>query len=423
MPIEIVMPADSGSTTQGTLVKWLKNEGERIEAGEILAEVESDKAVFEVIAPARGQLHRILIPAGREGVSVSSILGLMLTEGEDVAAAPAAAEQPAAGMPASPPPSPEPPRGHRTGVAAPPAASAVPLPSVSGRRVPATPLARKLAREAGIGLAGLRGSGPGGRIVKVDVLRAVGVALPAIAPVAAAPTPPDAAHEPAFDVQPLGSMRRAIARRLSEAKQQIPHFYLNVDCEMDALLAMRKELNERLEGETRLSVTDMLIKAVAMALHRVPAANVSWSEAGIKLYKSIDIAMAVALQDGLVTPVIRAANQKGLSRISAEFKALTEKARAGKLRPEEYQGGTCSISNLGMYGIKQFEAIINPPQASILAVGASEQRAVVRNGVVAVATVMTCTLSADHRALDGTVAARFLTAFKKIVQDPLVMSL
>lgn len=421
MPIEIVMPADSGSTTQGTLIKWLKNEGEQVEAGEILAEVESDKAVFEVIAPARGKLHRILVPAGREGVSVSSILGLMLTEGEDVAAAPTAKEQPAARMPASPPPSPEPSGGHRTGVAAPAAASAVPLLTVFGGRVPASPLARKLAREAGIGLASLRGSGPGGRVVKVDVLRAVEVALPANTP--ATPAPPDAAHEPAFDLQPLGSMRRAIARRLSEAKQRIPHFYLNVDCEVDALLAMRKELNDRLEGETRLSVSDMLIKAVAMALHRVPTANVSWSEAGIKLYKSIDIAMAVALQDGLITPVIRAANQKGLSQISAEFKALTEKAREGKLRPEEYQGGTCSISNLGMYGIKQFEAIINPPQASILAVGASEQRAVVRNGVVAVATVMTCTLSADHRALDGTVAARFLTAFKKIVQDPLVMSL
>lgn len=423
MPIEIVLPADSGSTTVGTLIKWLKGEGDQVDAGEILAEVESDKAIFEVIAPVRGKLHRILVPAGREGISVSSVLGLILAEGEDVAAALIAKEQPAARMPASPLPPTEPPGGHRIGVAAHHAASAGPSVTASGERMPTSPLARKLARETGIGLARLRGSGPAGRIVKADVLRAVGVAFPAPTPAASPPTPPGAAHEPAFDLQPLGSMRRAIARRLSDAKQQIPHFYLNVDCELDALLAMRKELNDRLQGETRVSVNDMLIKAVAMALHRVPAANVSWSEAGIKLYKSIDIAMAVALQDGLITPVIRAANQKGLSQISAELKALTEKARAGKLRPEEYQGGTCSISNLGMYGVKQFEAIVNPPQASILAVGASEQRAVVKNGGVTIATVMTCTLSADHRALDGTVAARFLTTFKKIVQDPLVMSL
>ncbi|HEV8553464.1 MAG TPA: dihydrolipoamide acetyltransferase family protein [Casimicrobiaceae bacterium] len=424
MPIAILMPSVSDASSEVSLIRWLTDEGAQVNAGEILAEVQCDKAVFEVVAPSTGVLQRILVPAGQQLVSATSVLGLILGVDEPDLA----------------------PLGPETGSAGHVSAQTLPIgesaiePSnsrakfensrlgVANKHVFATPVARKLARESSMDLAGIPGGGPGGRITKQDVLRALDAShfVTRTIPATNAPTEnlsgEDRLDEPAFDLQPLSSMRRAIARRLTEAKQQIPHFYLTVDCDVDALLAMRKKLNYQLQGESRVSVSDMLIKAVAMALHLVPAANVSWSDAGIRLYKSIDIALAVALQDGLITPVIRAANQKGLSQISAELKRLIEKARAGKLRPEEFQGGTCSISNLGMYGIKEFDAIVNPPQASILAVGASEQRAVVRDGVLEVATVMTCTLSADHRAIDGAVAARFLTTFKKIVQDPLVMS-
>jgi pyruvate dehydrogenase E2 component (dihydrolipoamide acetyltransferase) len=297
----------------------------------------------------------------------------------------------------------------------------------SGERIFASPLARRMAKQAGLDLAALRGSGPNGRIVKRDIEAAVAApaAVPAAAP-AAAPTPSAApaveGFEPAFEFEPATTMRKIIAQRLSESKQTVPHFYLTVDCEIDTLLALRKELNDR-SDDYKISINDLVIKACGVALRRVPAANASWAGDGIKFYKSADIAVAVAIEGGLITPVVRDAGGKGLETISNEMCALAGKARDGKLTPGEYQGGTFSLSNLGMFGVKQFDAVINPPQGCILAVGAGEPRPVARNGALAVATVMSVTLSVDHRAVDGAVGAQFLAAFKTLIQDPMTMLL
>ena len=440
MPVKILMPALSPTMTEGKLAKWLVGEGEEVNSGDVIAEIETDKATMEIEAVEEGKLGKILVPEGTEGVAVNNVIALLLEEGEgdsaldgvDVSPAqsggnggtpPAAAEL---ATPAASAPAPQP-------VAAPatPAAPA-PQPAASGERIIASPLARRMASQAGLDLVGVSGTGPNGRIVKADVEAAIAggasaataatSAAPAVAP--AAPTTAEKLpFEPEFELEALSTMRKTIARRLTESKQQVPHFYLTVDCEIDELLALRKTLNEKGDGAYKLSVNDLVIKAAAIALRRVPKANASWTDEGVKLYKSADIAVAVAIDGGLITPVVRQADNKGMETISSEMKELSARARDGKLGPEEYQGGTFSISNLGMYGIKDFCAVINPPQACILAVGAGEQRPVVKDGALAVATVMSCTLSVDHRAVDGAIGAEYLGAFKTMIEDPLNMLL
>ena len=440
MPVKILMPALSPTMTEGKLAKWLVGEGEEVNSGDVIAEIETDKATMEVEAVEEGKLGKILVPEGTEGVAVNTVIALLLEEGEDdsaldgadVLAAPSGGNggtPPAATEPAAPAPSAPAPQS-----AAAPAAPAAPAPqpAASGERIIASPLARRMASQAGLDLAGVSGTGPNGRIVKADVEAAIAggasaapaaaSAAPAVAP--AAPTTAEKLpFEPEFELEALSTMRKTIARRLTESKQQVPHFYLTVDCEIDELLALRKTLNEKGDGAYKLSVNDLVIKAAAIALRRVPKANASWTDEGVKLYKSADIAVAVAIDGGLITPVVRQADNKGMETISSEMKELSARARDGKLGPEEYQGGTFSISNLGMYGIKDFCAVINPPQACILAVGAGEQRPVVKDGALAVATVMSCTLSVDHRAVDGAIGAEYLGAFKTLIEDPLNMLL
>ncbi len=423
MPVNILMPALSPTMTEGNLAKWLKNEGDAVKSGDILCEIETDKATMEFEAVDEGVLGKIVVPGGSSGVAVNALIGVLLLDGEDasaIAAAPviaAACAPVAASVPA---------------VSA-PAAAAAPSAHAVGDRVFASPLARRIAKDGGVDLKAVRGSGPHGRIVKADVEAALsaGPAKAAAAP-AAAPAPAAAAakpapaaaspFEPAFEEIPNSSMRKVIARRLTEAKATIPHFYLSIDCELDALLKVRADLNGRSDAY-KLSVNDFVVRAVALALKKVPAANASWGEDAIRRYTDIDISVAVATPSGLITPIVHHADHKGLAEISNEMKALAAKARDGKLKPEEFQGGGFTISNLGMFGIKDFAAIINPPQGCILAVGAGEQRPVVKAGALAVATVMTCTLSVDHRVVDGAVGAEFLAAFRKLIEDPLSMLL
>jgi pyruvate dehydrogenase E2 component (dihydrolipoamide acetyltransferase) len=434
MPVKILMPALSPTMTEGTLAKWLVGEGDAVKSGDVIAEIETDKATMEVEAVEEGKLGKILVEEGTEGVAVNNVIALLLEEGEDDSALASVDVLAAAVDNVGTPPLPEtstpaPITTPVPAVAAPPAASAS-----AGGRVVASPLARRMATQAGLDLEEMTGTGPNGRIVKADVEAALaggGIAAtvsagPSMAPAIgqAAPTKADKLpFEPDFELESLSTIRKTIARRLTESKQQIPHFYLTVDCEIDELLAMRKTLNDKADGAYKLSVNDMIIKAAAIALRRVPKANASWTDEGIKFYKSADIAVAVAIEGGLITPVVRQADIKGLEAISSEMKSLSEKARDGKLAPGEYQGGTFSISNLGMYGIKEFSAVINPPQACILAVGAGAQQPVVKDGVLAVATVMSCTLSADHRAVDGAIGAEYLSALKRLVEDPLSMLL
>jgi pyruvate dehydrogenase E2 component (dihydrolipoamide acetyltransferase) len=455
MTIEILMPALSPTMTEGTLASWQKKEGDTISAGDVIAEIETDKATMEVEAVDEGVLGKILVEAGTEGVAVNAPIAILLEEGEDDSAldtavknagssAPAAggttekpAEAPAPEAkpaPASTPPAP----ATSGGVALQEGSKAPAAPkSDSGERIFASPLARRIAAQEGLDLSAISGSGPRGRIVKADVesaLKSGGAAKPApaaaaekpasAAPAAApAPMSTDNPFEPEFELEKLNNMRKTIAKRLAESKQNIPHFYLTVDVELDELLGLRKKLNDRADGAYKLSVNDMIIKAVGIALRQVPAANASYTADGVKLYKQADVSVAVAIDGGLITPVVRDAGNKGLATISNEMKELATKAKEGKLQPEEYQGGTFSISNLGMFGITNFQAVINPPQACILAIGAGQQRAVIKDGAVAAATVMSCTLSVDHRAVDGAVGANFLQAFKKLLEEPLSMML
>ncbi len=436
MPINILMPALSPTMTEGTLARWLVKEGDTVNSGDILAEIETDKATMEVETIDEGTIAKILIPDGSEGVQVNQVIAIILEEDEDASALDAAAPAPAA--------KPETVKEAPVATAAPvpqvvpaPAAPAAPI-AASGDRVFASPLARRMASQKDLDLSAVQGTGPHGRIVKADILTALeqgtGKAVAqaaspsAPAPKAAAPTSSGPnARELAdllgmeYELEPLSSIRRVIANRLTESKQTVPHFYLSVDCEMDKLLAFRKELNA--SGDVKISVNDFVIRAAALALKKVPAANASYSEEGILSYKNADISVAVATPTGLITPIIKAAEGKGLGVISSEMKDLAGRARDGKLKPEEYQGGTFSISNLGMFGIKDFSAIINPPQGCILAVGAGEQRPVVKDGALAIATVMTCTLSVDHRVVDGAVGAEFMAAFKTLIQEPLSMLL
>jgi pyruvate dehydrogenase E2 component (dihydrolipoamide acetyltransferase) len=439
MPIQILMPALSPTMTEGNLAKWLKKEGDKIKAGDVIAEIETDKATMEVEAVDEGTLGKIVVASGTQGVKVNELIGLILEEGEsaDALAGPGAkaAPKPAA-APAPSAPAAKPAAAPASAPMAP--ASATPAPAAAkgnghdqGARIVASPLAKRMALQAGIDLGRITGSGPHGRIVKADIDSALARGVPAgalagrpqAAPVAAAAVAGPTPHH----VVPHSMMRKVIAKRLTESKQTVPHFYLTVDCEIDALLKGRAALNaaapEKGEGAYKLSVNDFIIKAAAMTLKKVPAANASWSDDGTVMYDRVDVSVAVAIPGGLITPIIFDAANKGLVQISAEMKALAAKARDGKLVPEEYQGGTFSLSNLGMFGIKQFEAVINPPQGCILAIGAGEQRAVVKNDQLAVATVMSCTLSVDHRVVDGAVGAEYMAAFKKLIEEPLGMLL
>jgi pyruvate dehydrogenase E2 component (dihydrolipoyllysine-residue acetyltransferase) len=451
MPIEIRMPALSPTMTEGNLARWLKKEGDEVHAGDVIAEIETDKATMEYEAADEGRIGKIIVPEGAQGIKVHEPIALLLEEGEDPAALEKFANAPSSGNgqraePAAAPPSgvspkTEPAPAPPAQPPATPAERSAPA-QINGGRVFASPLARRMAQQAGLDLAAIRGSGPQGRIVKADIDKALGApaATPARAPVAApgmAPVAPSApvfakqqvlalAGNPPYSEKPHSAMRRVIARRLSESKQTVPHFYLSIDCTIDELLKIRKALNDKApkdQSSYRISVNDFVIRAAALALRQVPAANASWSDEAILLWDRVDIAVAVALDDGLITPIIKGADQKGLAQIAQESKDLAERARAGKLKLEEFQGGTFSISNLGMYGIREFAAVINPPQGGILAVGLGEQRPIVRDGQLAVATVMTCTLSGDHRVVDGAVGAQFLAAFKKLVEDPLTMLL
>jgi pyruvate dehydrogenase E2 component (dihydrolipoamide acetyltransferase) len=429
MPTPILMPALSPTMTEGNLAKWLKHEGDEVHSGDVLAEIETDKATMEVEAADDGRIGRILVPEGAQGIKVNAPIAVLLGEGEDSSALAGFTELAASGA-AAPPPS---------GSAPPPPQAAVG--NGFEQRIFASPLARRMAQQVGLDLATIVGTGPSGRIVKADIEAALSAGRAALA--TARPAPPTQpttrpapgpspdfskgrvlalAGNPPYVEQPLNAMRRVIARRLTEAKQTVPHFYLTIDCAIDELLRYRKELNAKSDSY-RISVNDFVIRAAALALRRVPAANASWSEEVILRWDRVDISVAVALEDGLITPIVRAADQKGLATIANETKDLVARARAGKLKLEEFQGGTFSISNLGMYGVREFAAVINPPHGGILAVGAGEERPVVKNGALGIATVMSCTLSCDHRAVDGAVGAQFLAAFKKLVEDPLTMLL
>jgi len=429
MATNILMPALSPTMTEGTLARWLKKEGDAIRAGDVIAEIETDKATMEVEAVDEGILGRILVNDGTEGVKVNDPIAVLVDKGEAVpAGAPAAAAKPAAQPAAAPAPA---------AVAA-PAPTPAPAPTAApaahgGERIFASPLARRMAQQAGIDLAGVHGSGPNGRIVRADIEAAAKGGRPAQAavPTAAAPAPRPAASAAAITAPhtlvPNSSMRKVIARRLSESKSSVPHFYVSMDIELDALLKLRADLNAKSPAEGpnayRLSVNDLVIKAAALALRRVPKVNASWTEDNIVMYDDVDISVAVAIPDGLITPIVRRADQKGLAAISGEMKDLSARAKSGKLKPEEFQGGGFSISNMGMYGVSEFAAIINPPQAAILAVAAGQQRPVVKSGALAIATVMTCTLSVDHRVVDGALGAEWLGVFKGFIEDPLSLML
>jgi pyruvate dehydrogenase E2 component (dihydrolipoamide acetyltransferase) len=426
MPIEIKMPALSPTMEEGTLAKWLVKEGDTVKSGDILAEIETDKATMEFETIDEGTVQKLLVAEGTDGVKVGSAILILVGEGED-ASAPAApkADAPAAkAAPAEPQKEPE-----VAAKSSPAPAQAAAAPAAAGDRIKASPLARRIAEQQGIDLAGVTGSGPQGRVIKAD-LEGVqpGAAKPAAAPAPAAAAPvAAAAPAPAptgvpSETSKLSNMRKTIARRLTESKQTVPHIYLTVDIQLDALLKLRGELNKGLEGRgIKLSVNDMLIKAQAAALIEVPACNVQFAGDTLISFKRADISVAVSIPGGLITPVVTSADTKSLSTIATEIKDLAARAREGKLQPEEYSGGTASLSNMGMYGIKQFEAIINPPQAMILAIGAGEKRPYVVNDSLQIATVMSATGSFDHRAIDGADGAAFMAAFKRLVENPLGM--
>ena len=454
MPIPVLMPALSPTMEEGTLIKWFVSEGDKVEAGDIIAEIETDKAVMEVEAVDEGTIGKLLMGEGTEHIAVNKPIALILEEGEDgaavsdfevdapprpaapqaapetIAAAPAMQEVPAESSPRPEPSIPETP-------------AATPRSNGQGGAPIASPLARRLARKNSLDLAAISGSGPHGRIVRRDIEQAIAqgstpaAAAPSmgqVMPARGQPLMPSAMSDEAilalyepgtYDVVPIDKMRRIIATRLTQAKLSIPHFRLEVDCEIDALLAARKRLNAMSPEEGpktfKISVNDMIIKAMAMALQKVPAANATWTEQGILRHKGSDIGVAVAIEGGLFTPVIRHAEIKSLSEISNEMRDLAGRARARRLAPHEYQGGTTAISNLGMMGIKSFDAVINPPHATILAVGAGERQPVVEGDEIRIATIMSCTLACDHRVVDGALGAELLGAFKQFIEEPVTM--
>ena len=448
MPINITMPALSPTMEEGNLAKWLVKEGDNVSAGDVIAEIETDKATMEVEAVDEGIVAKILVAAGTEAVKVNEVIAILAEEGEDVAeaakgassggAAPApapAGEKPAPAAAPSPAPAAQ-------ASATPAPAAAAPAATTGGERVFSSPLARRIAKDAGLDISAIGGSGPHGRVVKRDVEAAIagGAGKAAAMPAAATAEAPKAASAPAMSADQVlqlfeegsyelvkhDNMRKTIARRLTEAKQTIPHFYVSVDCELDALLKLRGELNKAapMIGDKpayKLSVNDMIIKALALALRDVPDANVSWTDDNMVMHKHADVGVAVSIPGGLITPIVRRAEEKTLSAISNEMKDMGARAKDRKLKPEEYQGGTTAVSNMGMMGVSNFSAVVNPPHATILAVGAGEQRPVVKDGSVQVATVMTVTLSTDHRCVDGALGAQLLAAFKGYIESPMGM--
>jgi len=462
MPTNILMPALSPTMEKGNLTRWLKKEGDKIKSGDIIAEIETDKATMEYEAVDEGTLAKIVVPEGTQDVAVNAVIAVLAAEGEDVKAAatgakalppktaetltPAAKPAPSAlsfETPAARAPQDEAKRSPHPEEPAVAAAKAGVSKGEGGRtasnRIFSSPLARRLAKEAGIDLARVSGSGPHGRVIARDIAAAKsgqGLRAPAAAaagaPMPAVAVPSDAQiralyEDGSYNFVPHDQVRKIIAQRLTLSKQTIPHFYLTLDCDIGRLLAARAEINEAApkdkDGQPayKISVNDFAIKALALALQRVPEANVTWTEAGMLHHKHSDVGVAVAIPGGLMTPVVRHAEAKSLSTISNEMKDYAARARTRHLKPQEYQGGSTAISNLGMYGIKDFAAVINPPHATILAVGTGEQRAVVRNGQLAVANIMTVTLSTDHRAVDGALGAELLGAFKKLIENPVMM--
>ncbi|MGY8605462.1 pyruvate dehydrogenase complex dihydrolipoamide acetyltransferase [Gluconobacter cerinus] len=405
MAIDILMPALSPTMTEGKLARWLKNEGDTVSAGDVIAEIETDKATMEVEAVDEGILGRILVQEGAEGVAVNTPIAILVEEGEDVPAA-SSAQAPATIAAADAP---------AASVNAPASVTKAAVTAETSERIFVSPLAKRMAKERGIALTSLNGTGPNGRILKRDVEKGGKPATTATKATPAAPV----ANEGSVTRVPNSTMRKVIARRLTESKTQVPHFYVSVDIELDALLALRSKLNATAEDNSfKLSVNDMMIKAVGLALKKVQGLNVQFTDSETLHFDNVDISMAVSIPDGLITPIIRNADQKSLREISREAKDLAKRARAGKLKPEEFQGGTFSISNMGMFGVRDFAAIINPPQAGILAIASGEKRAVVRGDQLAIATVMTATLSVDHRAVDGALGAQWLNALRDIVQNP-----
>ena len=434
MPIEILMPALSPTMTEGNLAKWLVKEGDKIKSGKVIAEIETDKATMEVEAVDEGIIGKILVADGAQAVKVNSVIALLLADGEDkkaldswkpkdAPAAPVAATAPApSGAPATPAPAaPSTSLGGAPVYAPPASVVSAPAPQLSGGKAFASPLAKRVAAQEGININQVQGTGPHGRVVRADVEDAKKRGGTGRGVVFRNPN----------EYTPVANsmMRKVIAKRLTESKQWVPHFYLSIDLELDALLEVRKQLNgeaERLAGKEgkpayKLSVNDMVIKATALAMKQVPDSNAMWTDEAILRFNNVDISVAVAIDGGLITPIVRNADQKSLIEISGEMKELAKKAKEGKLKPEEFQGGGLSISNLGMFGIKNFSAIVNPPQGCILAVGAGEERVVVRGGAQVIRNMMDVTLSVDHRVVDGAVGATFLQAFKRYIEAPALM--
>jgi pyruvate dehydrogenase E2 component (dihydrolipoyllysine-residue acetyltransferase) len=454
MPTNILMPALSPTMEKGNLARWLKKEGDKVKSGDIIAEIETDKATMEFEAVDDGTLAKIIVPEGTQDIAVNSVIAVLAGEGEDVRAVASAAKS----APKAPPPAQK--SAPSTSSFEPRAAAAVQdeakryshpgevakalvskgegSSAAGTNRIFSSPLARRLAKEADVEIARVQGSGPHGRIIARDIeaaksgkgLRALGVASAASIPMTAAPSDAQirALYEGgSYDFVPHDSMRKIIAQRLTLSKQTIPHFYLTIDCDIGKLLTARAEINDAAprgkDGKPayKISVNDFVIKALAMALQRVPDANVTWTEGGMLRHEHSDVGVAVAIPGGLITPVVRHAEAKSLSTISNEMKDYAARARTRHLKPNEYQGGSTAISNLGMYGIKDFAAVINPPHATILAVGAGEERAVVRNGQLAIANILTVTLSTDHRAVDGALGAELMAAFKALIENPVMM--
>ena len=453
MPTNILMPALSPTMEKGNLAKWLKKEGDKVKSGDVIAEIETDKATMEVEAVDEGTIAKIVVPEGTQDVAVNDVIAVLASEGEDVKAAAgaaaasappkaaAAAEAPPAAKPA---PTPAPAAAPAPKAAAPAVAASTPqaapsAPQTNGHaRIFSSPLARRLAREAGIELARINGSGPHGRVIARDVEEAKsgkGLKAPAAAPAGAPSIAPSMSdkqiralyEDGSYEVIPHDGMRRTIAQRLTASVQTIPHFYLTMDCNIGLLVEAREQINAAAPKDKdgkpayKLSVNDFVIKALALALQRIPNANVSWTDGGMLKHKHSDVGVAVAMPGGLITPIIRKAETKPVSVISAEMKDFAARARARKLKPEEYQGGTSAVSNLGMYGIKDFTAVINPPHATILAVGAGEERPIVKNGKIEVAQIMSVTMSCDHRAVDGALGAELIGAFKLLIENPVMM--
>ncbi len=444
MPINILMPALSPTMEKGNLAKWLKKEGDKVKSGDIIAEIETDKATMEVEAVDEGTIAKIVVAEGTADVPVNQVIAVLAGEGEDVksaaagagGAAPAPKPQAAAAPAKTEAPKPAP----TAAPAAPKPQTAAPQAASSGDRVFASPLARRLAKEAGVDVSRVQGSGPHGRIIARDVegaksgkgMKPAGAAAGAPAAPSMAPSMSDAQvralfEEGSYEIVPHDGMRRTIAQRLTQSMQTIPHFYLTMDCNIGKLLAAREEINAAAPKDKdgkpayKLSVNDFVLKALALALQRIPDANVSWTEGGMLKHKHSDVGVAVAIPNGLITPIIRHAESKSLSTISNEMKDFAARARARKLKPNEYQGGTTAVSNLGMYGIKDFTAVINPPHATILAVGAGEERAIVKNGKIEAAHIMSVTLSCDHRAVDGALGAELIGGFKALIENPVMM--